>query len=45
MCEKNAYLGLGGLFIEGETSVNFRRHTSRDDGKNLLAKLNKLPHM
>jgi hypothetical protein len=42
LCDNITYLGLGALLVEGETSIDFRRHTARNDSKNLLAKLDKL---
>lgn len=36
------YLGLGCLFIERETSVNFCGDTTGDDGEDLLAEFDQL---
>jgi hypothetical protein len=42
LCDNITCLGLGALLVEGETSIDFRRYTARNDSKNLLAKLDKL---
>ena len=35
-------LGLGALLVEGQTGIDFRRHTSGDDLEDLLAELDEL---
>jgi hypothetical protein len=35
-------LGLGTLLVKGQAGINFSRDTTRDDGQDLLAELNKL---
>jgi hypothetical protein len=36
-------LGLGCLLVKGETSVNFGRHTARNDGEDPFTKFDELP--